>query len=557
MPAAALAQVPRTQVQCNGQIITEVLVRSHAPTYGGLFERSPILGRLAGAMHVATAPSVIEEFVLLRRGERCSILLRRETERILRAQPFLADASVTAFADGMDGVRVEVVTSDEPSVVAGIGLTTVLPYVRSLTLGNANVGGRGVYVSGGWRHGGHYRDSWLAEYANYQLFGEPWRMRIDAARQEHGYYLSTTVGYPFFSDVQPRAWRVAAGVSDQLIPFRSPELGRVALGLRREYVDLGGFVRLGAPGRLALVGTSFSMERVRPDRVGSIVTDTGVIGDPSGVLEGRYVPEQVARLNLLLGYRQVNFLRVTGFGALTGPQDVRRGVQLGVTLGQSLPWSGSSADATYAALNLYAGAGSPTSFIATEVLGEGRRRQARDEWDALLWSGRLGWYLKPHAHHTIEGGIEFSAGSRQPVPFQLTLGDRRGGARGYERDEVGGGTRVVGRLEERWHFGTLPGTADLGVALYSDVGRLWAGDVPLGETTGYRASVGVGLLAAVPPRSRRMWRLDVAVPLRREAGAGVSIRVTNEDRTRAFWVEPSDLRRNPDRTTPLSVVGWP
>jgi len=165
-PAAGLAQVPRTQVQCNGQIITEVLVRSHAPTYGGLFERSPLLGRLAGAMHVATAPSVIEEFVLLKRGERCSILLRRETERILRAQPFLADASVTAFPDGVDGVRVEVVTIDEPSVVAGIGLTTVSPYVRSLTAGNANIGGRGVYFSGGWRYGGHYRDAWLLEYAN-------------------------------------------------------------------------------------------------------------------------------------------------------------------------------------------------------------------------------------------------------------------------------------------------------------------------------------------------------------------------------------------------------
>ena len=88
-------------------------------------------------------------------------------------------------------------------------------------------------------------------------------------------------------------------------------------------------------------------------------------------------------------------------------------------------------------------------------------------------------------------------------------------------------------------------------------GRGVAGDVPLGVTTGYRPSVGIGILAAVPPRSRRMWRLDVAVPLRRQDGAGVGIRLTNEDRTRQFWHEPADLRRNPDRTTPLSVLGWP
>lgn len=549
--------MPRTQVQCNGQLITDVLIRSHAPSYGGLFERSQLLGRLVTAMHVATAPSVIEQFVLLKRGERCSILLRQETERILRAQPFLADASVTAFADGMDGVRVEVVTIDEPSAVAGIGLTSVAPYVRSLTLGNGNLQGRGVYLAGGWRNGEHYRDSWLLDYANYQLFGEAARMRLYAARREHGYHLTTGVEHPFFSDLQPRAWRVAAGVSDELIPFRSPDRDRVSLGLKREYVDLGGFVRLGVPGRLALVGTSFSLERATPDARGSIVTDTGVIADPSGVLEGHFGPERMTRLNLLLGYRQVNFLRVTGFDALAGSQDVRRGVQLGVTVGRSLPWAGSPGGATYTALNVYAGAGSATSFIATEVLGEGRRLAASDDWDALLWSGRLAWYLRPHVKHTIIGSVEVGSGERQPVPFQLTLGDRRGGARGYEKAEVGGARRLVARLEERWRVGNIRGTADMGIALFTDVARLWAGDVPLGITTGYRPSVGIGILAALPPRSRRMWRVDVAVPLRREDGARVGIRVTNEDRTRQFWQEPADLRRNPDRTTPLSILGWP
>ena len=45
LPAGLAAQVPRTQVQCNGQVITDVLIRSHAPSYGGLFERSQLLGR--------------------------------------------------------------------------------------------------------------------------------------------------------------------------------------------------------------------------------------------------------------------------------------------------------------------------------------------------------------------------------------------------------------------------------------------------------------------------------------------------------------------------------
>jgi hypothetical protein len=554
--ATAAAQVPRTQVQCNGQRITDVVIRSQAPSYGGLFERSMLLGRLVTSMHVATAPAVIERLVLLRRGERCSILLRQETERILRAQPFLADAYVTAYADGLDGVRVEVVTVDEHAVVASIGLGGDPPWLKSLSFGNANLQGRAIYLSGGWRDGGHYRDSYMLSYANYQMFGDPWRMRFEAARREHGYQLLTDVAYPFFTDLQPRAWRVAAGVSDHLVTFRSPDRERVSLGLQRQYLDAGGFVRFGSPGRLGLVGASFLLERSEPDQFGSVVTDSGVFQDTAGVLDGLYETERISRVNLLLGYRQANFLRVTGFDALAGPQDVQRGVQIGVTLGRSLPIAGTHADATYLGVNLYAGAGSAVSFIATEVTGEGRRLGGSDQWDSRLLSGRLAWYLKPHARHTLMGSVEFGAGNRQPTPFQLTLGDRRGGARGYRKAELGGGRRLVGRLEERWRLGNIRGTADLGVAAFTDLGRLWAGDVPLGVTTGWLPSAGVSLLAAVPPGSRRMWRMDVAFPFQREAGATWGIRVYNEDRTRAFWVEPSDLPRNQERTTPLSLIWW-
>src|SRR5512139_556805 len=107
---ASAAQEPRTQAPCNGQRISEVVVQTLPPSYGGLFSRTPWLRGLATTLHTTTAPRLIENLVLLHAGETCSILLRRETERLLRAQPFLADASVTAYPDGPDAVRVEVVT---------------------------------------------------------------------------------------------------------------------------------------------------------------------------------------------------------------------------------------------------------------------------------------------------------------------------------------------------------------------------------------------------------------------------------------------------------------
>ncbi|HEX9565726.1 MAG TPA: hypothetical protein VF981_17225 [Gemmatimonadaceae bacterium] len=551
VPRAATAQevdlpVPRSQVQCNGQVINEILVRSYGPSYGGLFSRSPWLGRLVTSLQVTTAPDVVENLVLLRRGERCSILLRRETERLLRAQPFLADASVTAYPDGSDAVRVEVVTIDEPSVIGSIGVSSASPWLRAIKYGSDNVQGKAITALAGWRDGRYYRDTYQAAYTNWQLFAAPVQMHLRAIRREHGFETNAQVTYPFFTDLQPRAWRVAGGADDILVPFRSPGREPAALGVRRQFVEVGSVARLGEPGLLAILGGAISAERARPDAAGVVVTDTGLVADTGSALLARYPAYRSTRLNLLLGYRQVNFLRVTGFDALAGSQDVRRGVQLALTLGRGLPVEGAIPGEVFLSASLYGGVGSPTSFAGLEALAEGRR--VNGDWESLLLGGRFGFYLRPHPRHTIAGSLEYGAGRRQWQPFQLALGDVRGGVRGYDDAELGGAARLVARLEERWRVGNIRGTADAGVALFAEAGRLWAGDAPYGQSTGYKPSIGVAFLSAVPPRSRRIWRFDVAVPLQRDAGARWVMRITNEDRTRAFWVEPNDIRRNRERS---------
>jgi len=52
-------------------------------------------------------------FLLLSARQPCTERLRAESERILRFQPFLADATVRAFPDDVGGVRIEVESIDE------------------------------------------------------------------------------------------------------------------------------------------------------------------------------------------------------------------------------------------------------------------------------------------------------------------------------------------------------------------------------------------------------------------------------------------------------------
>lgn len=547
---AAAAQNPRPPLalaSCSGQRISAIDIQTRPPSYGGAIARTSWLNRLATSLHTTTDRRLVENLILLREGEPCSFLLRYETERLLRAQPYLADASVIAYADGPDAVRIEVITIDEPSALGSVGVSTKEPVLRALKMGSANVRGRGVSALAGWKDGGFYRDTWQVRYSNFQLFSAPVQLHLTGIRNDHGYDATGQVTYPFFTDLQSRAWRVAGGLSEILVPFRTPGRDPISLGAAREFFDAGAVVRLGEPGLLAIAGGSLSLEHGVPGEEPVVVTDTGLVPDVGLALRGRYDRYRSARLNLLLGYRQVNFLRVSGFDALAGTQDVRRGVQAAFTFGHGLPFEGADNQEVFVSGSLYGGVGSAVSFAGLEVLAEGRR-MAAGAWEAVLVSGRFGTYFRPHPRHTVASSIEYSAGRRQWLPFQLALGDPRGGVRGYEDAELGGAARLVGRLEERWRVGNIRGTGDLGVAAFGEVGKLWAGDAPYGVTTDYKPSVGVALLAAVPPRSRRIWRLDIAVPLDPTAGARWGMRLTNEDRTRSFWNEPNDVRRNRERS---------
>jgi hypothetical protein len=253
----------------------------------------------------------------------------------------------------------------------------------------------------------------------------------------------------------------------------------------------------------------------------------------------------------------VRFKRVEGFDALTGEQDVRTGFQLGTLLGRSLSVLGTTDDDIIVSTDIYAGIGTARSFAAIQLLGEGRQSYDENRWDDILTSGRAAWYFKPHPRHSTIVSTEWSAGWRLRAPFQLTLGETRGGMRGYSAAELPGGQRAIARLEERWVLGNVRGNADAGVALLAEAGRMWAGDVPFGEDTPMKYSVGTSLLAALPPGSQRLWRLDLVMPLDRGGGAHLELRLRTEDRTRTFWREPRDMERSRERSLPQRIFQWP
>ncbi len=554
---AARAQADQPQVPCNGQRINAITITSRAPTVAGL-RRIPVVSEVARAVHTTTQPDVISRFLLLHVGDRCSELRRAESAHILRAQPFLADASITVVPSDSGGVALDVQTIDEVAAVFSATLKAKAPLFTGLRVGDANAGGEGVYLAGRWWQESGLRDGYSFGVTDYQFLGQPYQATARLARAPLGGEYHFDVQRPFLTDLQRVAWRVQRGRSDDYVRFVDAAGSTHADLLSRDYADIGGLARIGPPGRLALVGVSVSHETAYAGTAPILISARGTSPDPAFPLDGRYASHTTSRLNALLGYRNLRYVRTTGFEGLRNVEDVPTGIEVGALIGKGAGLLGSRDHDVLVGGELYAGEASAESAIRLQVEAEARRPDTRAPWDGILSSGRLAWHQRTGQAHMVVTSLEWGGGWRVRVPFRVTLAGTDGGIRGMPEGVEQGGRRAIMRVEDRLLLGSVgQGVADLGVAFFADAGRLWAGDVPFGSTTPVRFSAGISLLAAVPSRSARTWRLDIALPNVPGRGLRLALRISRNDQSTGFWREPRDVAIARERSVPASLFNWP
>jgi hypothetical protein len=516
------------------------------------------LHAVATQLHVTTREDVIRRFLLVKQGDICTELRRTESERILRAQPFLAEARIVVLPSIGAGVVLDVRTTDEVAVILGGSVVTSGPALRAVKFGNSNIAGTTTYLAGSWREGGGYRDELGLRFEHQQLFGRPYAADVQIERHSLGDRWVGETAHPFYTDLQRIAWRARSGSSIDYIRFPTDSALSRAVRLDRGFFDVGGMFRVGHPGRLALFGVSLSGDRDVPASSSVIVGPTSLATDADSTLRGRYDSHRSIRGNLLWGVRDIRFRSMTGFDALTGTQDIPVGIQLGTMFGRTLSALGSQDDDIFLSSDIYIGAAGQRSTFRVQARGEGRRRTADGMWDGILTSGRVAQYVRPSARNVLVGSLEWSGGWKQRIPFNLSLSDVTAGVRGFTNSALVGGRRAVARAESRWVLGAAGSLGDVGAATFADVGKLLPGDVPFGSRSPYATSLGVSLLAAAPRHSARMWRMDVAFPIHGNPDAGrVEIRFSGADNTKFFFREPADVERTRELTVPSSVFRWP
>src|SRR5687768_1636488 len=391
-PATSAAPSGRRIVRCDGQHIEQVIIHTEAPSVANL-RRIPVVANVARTIHETTQPAVVDRFLLFRAGDRCQELRRAESERILRAQPFIADADVFVVESDTGTVDVEVRTIDETAMVLGGSVRARSPNVSGVLLGNANLGGQGVYMSGAWRAGDGFRDGFAGRLIDNQFLGQTLIAGIEGERRPIGGSWRVLAVRPFFTDLQRIAWRARAGESFALMQLRMPDRTRPGVELRRRFYELGAIGRVGIPGRLGLFGVSVTGDDEMPgNRL--LIPDSGRLRD-LGPAPRPYRTHRMSRVNALLGVRDIQFVRRRALDAITATQDVPLGVQVGMQIGRSSPLFGAVEDDYFFAGDLYAGLSrSERATTRLQMQLQGRRPAGEGEWDGVLSTGRLTHQMK-------------------------------------------------------------------------------------------------------------------------------------------------------------------
>jgi len=358
---------------------------------------------------------------------------------------------------------------------------------------------------------------------------------------------------PFYTDLQHSAAYVGYLRDDGYVRFLRPRAEALSLSTVRERADMGAAFRLGIYGSTkVLLGALASFERRTTATRPVIISDSGFVATTDTTLRNRYRTTDATRLGIVTGVRALTFVKVQGFDALEGYQDIGRGMQLATTVGSTVS---DTQKGPFVTGDIYAGAGGVQSFVGLRTQIESRRNDGR--WSNLVWSGRLAWYSRPNDRQTRLWSLEYVGAWRQDVPYQLSIDDPQGGIRGYNGSRLAGGQLLVLRAERRR---VMPGMSTYlvwGIAAFGDAAQMFKGDVPFGATV-TRASVGLGILAAVLRESRSIARVDFAYPVVPDKNAKhLAIRFTYSLIGRSFWRETGQIARARVGTPASDIFAWP
>jgi outer membrane protein assembly factor BamA len=462
--------------------------------------------RVVNSLHISTHVATVNQQLLFREGDAFNRRVLDETERLLRGQRYLADASIETLRYNDDNtvdvlVRVHDVWTMSPGISFGRkgGENST-----KVEFEDTNFLGLGKTVSLG-RSQDVDRSAWRLGYIDPHVLGSWWRLAAAHSTLSDGSDDEFSFGRPFYSLDSRWSAKLDAVDTDATMPRYS--LGKQIERFESQVRTIGfdGGVSQG----LVDGWTTRYLFGVRYD-------ERNFAFDPGS--PDALIPEDRRYAYPYVGMQWIedSYVATRNLNQIGRTEDLHLGRSLAVTAG----WASSALGSTSSALMLTTSGEAGIDFGDDEQYLTGSfdlnsRIEGGGIRNALLDVG--GRYYKRHSEHRVFfAGLDASWSRHLDEDTQLLLGGDNG-LRGYPLRYQAGTSRAVLTLEERFYTNWQPlKLANVGAAIFADTGRMWGRDPFAPVPEGWLTDVGVGLrLGSVRSGLGNILHIDVAFPLNR------------------------------------------
>ena len=499
-----------------GAVIGDIIIdaREVFDTSSGKENKS--IFRLANRWHIVTRRDVIAAQLLFASGEPYSRQKIEESERLLRQNAFLYDASIrpTAVRDGV--VDVTVTTRDNWTLMPELSLSRKGGETEyNLGIEESNLLGRGIEISLNRDDDGERRSTSVA-YADRNL-GDSWvGLDLQYRDSDDGDEQRIRVARPFYALTTRWSAGIDIGQREQVDTLLS--FGDDAAEFRRNDRFASGW--FGWSRGLRDGWTRRWMAGFAVDE-----SDFEIINEPGLV---PVAPEDRNLRYPFLRYEAIENRYTTSrnLNQIALTEDVFVGTRYAMTLGYLSDTLGADRDGGLFAVNTVMSHGDPNDELITWSAGvDGRLTSGALENAFLRLRGR--YYLRKSPRRVWYASLDAVVADRPDLDQPIELGGQTG-LRGYPRGYANGDARAVLTLEQRYVTDWYPFRLfRVGGAVFFDAGRVWGDDVTGRDDDRLLSNIGVGLrLASTRGTNNRMIHIDVAYPLRRDDSlSGVEISI--------------------------------
>lgn len=487
-----------------GTVVREVRVLNKSLFDPNKPDENKLVFRMANRLHRTTRPEVITQQILLQPGEPFSVESLKESERILRANPYLYEAEIRPIPAGDGQIDLEVETRDVWTLRGGVSFSRAGgENMYGFNLEDSNFLGTGKEVTL-LRVAGIDRTSDVLRYRDPNLAGSRTRLELSYADNTDGGRKRLELENPFYSLDTRRAAGFRVMFDERVEPLydegfefqeytRKQEFAEVYLGLSRG--------RTGDGTHRWRVGYTYDNQEFGP--FGGLDSDS-------------LIPTSRELSYVWLGYQFVEdgFVTERALDRMQTTEDLNLGTQLHWRVGWSSEALGADASRMIVDTSWTTGwRPSPRQLLLATARGFTRWRHGTEN---MQFGGTLRYYARNFRENVFYVGLDGDLVDDGDLENQLLLGGDTG-LRGYPIRLQSGDRRWLATVEQRFFsnrefFNLL----HFGVAVFFDTGRAWYNDPPRGlkvEEDTLR-DVGLGLRIGSSRSSKSsMVHLDVAFPL--------------------------------------------